>query len=652
MWGYQPAIAQTSDGKIWVTFKLWESGSYDIWYTTSSDGGATWSDSSQFTRFAGYDEGAAATALSSGHLALAWVSQRSTNHDIWYGVIGLMEDINPPPWLISAENEPVAPGTDQTVTVRAEVRDESGIEDVQLVWWVDGEPQDMLPMSDDGAHNDYDAGDGVYGAQIGPFPVIGSVVEYQIQITDIDGNTVLAPQYPYLFEVVEPFVKTADILLVADETYYEHQYYQYYAEALDDLSYAYDVWACRLKGKIGGDTLNQYLDGIVIWSTPRWGYIGYNETMNDLSSYLDNGGNLFISGQYISSNIGLTSFYQDYLYAQLVQYNIGLYSLNGIPDDPITDGLYVSISGGDGANNQYFPNEIDPISPAEAIFIYDPGATAPLSPLEEPTMAVGKTTPGEYLEHGGLGTTIIESSGSGALRVDTGVYKVVYFAFGFEAINSAADRATVMGRVLDWLAQPTLSINDVTVSEDAGGANFTVTLSNPSSFPVTVNYSTADGTATAGSDYTAASGTLTFPAGDIFKTISVPIVDDFLYEGDETFYLNLTNPTNATISDGQGMGTIVDNDLAPELMVEALIDDVVDAPDLPEATKTNLIASLNAALKVLEDSNQKNDVAAINVLKAFIIKVEAQCDKKIPEEVADDLITKAQDIIAVLSLGP
>ena len=217
--------------------------------------------------------------------------------------------------------------------------------------------------------------------------------------------------------------------------------------------------------------------------------------------------------------------------------------------------------------------------------------------------------------------------------------------------NATISDGQGMGTILDNDPEPTLSINDMTVSEDVGGADFTVTLSNPSSFPVTVNYSTADGTATAGSDYTAASGTLTFPAGETAKTISVPIVDDFLYEGVETFSLNLTNPANATISDGQGMGTILDNDLPPELMVEALIDDVIDTPDLPEATKTGLIASLNAALKVLEDSNQKNDVAAINILEAFIIKVEAQRNKKIPEEVADELIAKAQDIIAVLSLG-
>lgn len=466
MWGYNPAIAQTSDGRIWVTFCSWQSGNADTWYMTSSDGGLTWSNVSQFTRFVGADWEPIAAALANGQLALAWRSDRFSNYDIWYGVIDLMEDMNPPPHLNWAERDPCAPDNTQTLTIRAAVGDESGIEDVQLVWGVDGESQDMLPMFDDGAHNDYGAGDGVYGVQIGPFPVVGTVVDYQIQITDIDDNTVLAPQYPYTFQVVEPFVKTADILLVADEAY---DYTQYYTEALDNSGYSYDVWETWHRCNVGVETLNQYLDGIVIWATPNFGYIGNSETWDNLSSYLDNGGRLFISGQDIGYYIGGSWFYQDYLHAQYVQDNIGLYCLDGVPGDPITDGLYVCISGGDGANNQAWPSEIDPISSAQTIFTYDPEATVPLSLAEEPTMAAEKTAPDKYRQQETAGTTATESTGSGALRVDTGVYRVVYFAFGFEAINSAADRATVMQRVitaLNQLAVRTSELSPAAVGEE------------------------------------------------------------------------------------------------------------------------------------------------------------------------------------------
>jgi parallel beta-helix repeat protein len=474
MWGYDPAIAQTSDGKIWVVFCSWQSGNADIWYAASSDDGASWSEASQFTRFVGADWDAAAAALASGQAALVWVSNRFCNYDIWYGVIDIMEDMNPPPALYWAEHEPRGPDTTQMATIRAAVGDESGAEDVQLVWWVDGEPQDMLPMYDDGAHNDYSDGDGVYGIQIGPFPVVGTYVEYQIQITDIDNNAVLGPEYPYSFHVIEPFAKTADILLVADEPW-GGSHYQYYGSALDDLACAYDVWDCYLRGNIGGDTLNQYVDGVVIWATPYWGYIEDTETWDNLSSYLDSGGQLFISGQDVGHHIGESRFYQDYLHAQYVQDNIGLYCLDGVPGDAITDGLYVCISGGDGANNQARSDEVDPIWPAQTIFTYDPEAITTLvepGPPEDGTQYGGeemlpgpdrakrlqeKMPPQAPSPERGVGTEATVSSGSGALRVDTGIYKVVYLAFGFEAINSAGERATVMERVLSWLEQPNIS---------------------------------------------------------------------------------------------------------------------------------------------------------------------------------------------------
>jgi Calx-beta domain/Peptidase_C39 like family len=84
-------------------------------------------------------------------------------------------------------------------------------------------------------------------------------------------------------------------------------------------------------------------------------------------------------------------------------------------------------------------------------------------------------------------------------------------------------------------------------SEATSPAVITVTLSAASAQTVTVLYATSDGTATAGSDYTATSGTLTFAPGDTSKTISVPITNDSSVEGDETFTVTLSSPTNATL---------------------------------------------------------------------------------------------------------
>ena len=85
---------------------------------------------------------------------------------------------------------------------------------------------------------------------------------------------------------------------------------------------------------------------------------------------------------------------------------------------------------------------------------------------------------------------------------------------------------------------------------------------------MSVDYATADGTATAGADYTATSGTLTFTAGQTTRTITVPTSGDLLDEIDETFTVNLTNPVNATIADPFGLGTIIDNDATPTLTAE------------------------------------------------------------------------------------
>jgi hypothetical protein len=113
---------------------------------------------------------------------------------------------------------------------------------------------------------------------------------------------------------------------------------------------------------------------------------------------------------------------------------------------------------------------------------------------------------------------------------------------------------------------PTLSVADVSVNEGNAGtstATFTVTLSAAAAGAVTVNYATADGTATAGSDYTAGSGTLTFAAGQVTKTVAVTVSGDTTVEANETFVVNLSAASGATIADAQAQGTITNDDVAP-----------------------------------------------------------------------------------------
>jgi len=130
------------------------------------------------------------------------------------------------------------------------------------------------------------------------------------------------------------------------------------------------------------------------------------------------------------------------------------------------------------------------------------------------------------------------------------------------SIDTTKQAATVS--LLDNDGQPIISINDVTLAEgNAGTTNavFTVSLSNSSSTNVTVNYLTASGTAAAGSDYTAlASTALTFTPGQTSKTVTVAVTGDTTSEADETFFVNLSGAVGGIIGDGQGQGTITNDD--------------------------------------------------------------------------------------------
>jgi hypothetical protein len=137
--------------------------------------------------------------------------------------------------------------------------------------------------------------------------------------------------------------------------------------------------------------------------------------------------------------------------------------------------------------------------------------------------------------------------------------------------NSAGNSVSVLLNDHSWPAAPSsLSINDVSVTEGNSGtvaAVFTVTRSDNLAGTVTVNYSTANGGALAGSDYVAKTGTLTFAPGVTAMTITVLVNGDVTDEYDQGFYVNLSGATGTMIADAQGFGTILDNDLPPTITI-------------------------------------------------------------------------------------
>jgi hypothetical protein len=110
---------------------------------------------------------------------------------------------------------------------------------------------------------------------------------------------------------------------------------------------------------------------------------------------------------------------------------------------------------------------------------------------------------------------------------------------------------------------PRVSVGNASVGEGNAGStpvNFAVSLSASSPQEVRVGFQTSDGTATAGQDYAAASGTVTFPPGQTSRTVAVNVNGDGLDEPNERFFLNLLSPVEGALGDSDGVGTIVDDD--------------------------------------------------------------------------------------------
>lgn len=125
--------------------------------------------------------------------------------------------------------------------------------------------------------------------------------------------------------------------------------------------------------------------------------------------------------------------------------------------------------------------------------------------------------------------------------------------------NATLADDTALGTILDDDTR-SISVSDATIVEGDSGAlslHFTASLNNPAVRTVTLDYATADSTAQAGSDYTPVIGTLVFNPGTTSMLVSIPVHGDLTIEADETFLLQLSNVTNATVADGEAVGRII-----------------------------------------------------------------------------------------------
>jgi hypothetical protein len=199
----------------------------------------------------------------------------------------------------------------------------------------------------------------------------------------------------------------------------------YYADALDSLGVLWGHWDRSIAKPSASDLHRAEL---VIWFTGSH-YPTLEVYDQDLiSDYVDAGGDLLVTGQDIGYALNYTNseeyspeavdFYENYLHAEWVTSSSLIWEVSGRAGDPISDGLSFSIAGGDGADNQDYPDVIEVITPAELVFDYA----------------------GDSTKH--CGTSF-----------DSGSSRVVYLSFGFEAISTVEDRELLLSRILNWFGQ-------------------------------------------------------------------------------------------------------------------------------------------------------------------------------------------------------
>ncbi|MFQ5905247.1 MAG: S8 family serine peptidase [bacterium] len=234
----------------------------------------------------------------------------------------------------------------------------------------------------------------------------------------------VSPSSYHAEDTIKLMVGHPSVLLVDDDG--SDVYEQFFEEALDKCSLAWDEWDVFSQGNVGSALSNYCL---VVWLTGDQtdNTLTFQEQA-DLQAYMDGGGLLFITGQNIGQDINADPFYSNYLHASFVQATTNDHILDGVSGDEIGDGYRLLTTGSPGAGNQTSQDVIAPLAGADSIIMYGPGDCA-------------------------------------AIKYDSGTYKVVYFGFGFEGIASRPAQGFdlnwhVMRSVIKWLGCPQVGIEE------------------------------------------------------------------------------------------------------------------------------------------------------------------------------------------------
>lgn len=199
------------------------------------------------------------------------------------------------------------------------------------------------------------------------------------------------------------------------------------------------------------------------------------------------------------------------------------------------------------------------------------------------------------------------------------------------------------------VAGPGFSAGDASGTE-GGTVTFMVTRNGDTSAAQSVSYASASHVATSGSDFTAVSGTLNFAIGETSKPVVVTTLQDTLYEGTETFHLNLSNPTNgATINDPQGVGTILDDD---QQVSFAINDPSVTEGGTLQFTVTKSGSNPNSFTVDYATANGTTTSSDYTATSGTLTFTSAQTTHTISVATIDDTLIEASETVLVNLSNP
>ena len=219
----------------------------------------------------------------------------------------------------------------------------------------------------------------------------------------------------------------------------------------------------------------------------------------------------------------------------------------------------------------------------------------------------------------------------------------------------SADFASAFVTINDDEPPPTISIADLSIVEGNAGssvAQFHVSLSNAAAVPVSVNYATSNGTASSPGDFTAASGTLTFPALTTSAQVIVFVGGDLQVEPDETFTVNLSNPVNSSLGRAQATGTIV-NDDEPRILFDSAFYEVGEVDDVIFlVVRRTGDTSVPATVKYATSDGTADETADYNLALGTLRFAPGESLKFLSISVANDALVEPDETFFVTLSSP